>query len=300
MLTSEIKAELSAWMRSVSPMTAYLQSCRMEEKGASAAAQASGKQPDDSPTDPYAGIDLDELPDNVRAAIQKSRGEFTTLQTQVKEAATKADKAEHFARNVQSRADKLERVVKTHNLPVDGNPTAPSDPQAVLEADFIKNGLKPEAATVYAKMFVDSEKRVESRILGQLGPLAASVGDLRADSLLANAQGSKPQVFAIPEVAKSVRENLSVLVQQGAAISDATIEHLTQMAYGAYAMNNPVKPAAPMQQVLPSFGNTMQSGVLPNHTQPPANGAPQATQAETVAIMNQIGVHLRHGLPPKK
>jgi hypothetical protein len=278
-------------------MTAFAKSLKNE--GASDSKPASQQT---QPTDPYEGIDLDELPDNVRAAISKARGEFTTLQTKATEAETKASKAEHFARQQQSEKDRLAKVVKNHNLPTDNNPPLQSnDRQAVLAAQFEKDGLKPEAALAYAKMFITSNEMLRNDILRDITPLAASVGNLQADTLLASVQVEKAQVFQIPEVKQMVTDNLAALVSQGSVISKETIEHLTQMAYGAYAMSNPTKPLPNQQpQQIPNFSQNMTSGNLPNNTQRNQSGTPTATQAETVSIMAALNGHLRHGLPPKK
>lgn len=296
MINTELEQELRAWLRPVSPMTAFAKTLRNEGESASQAST----QEQQAASDPYEGIDLDELPDNVRAAIQKSRGEFTTLQTQATEAAQKAQKAEHFARQQQSEKDRLAGIVKKHNLPEDGKQQQQGDNrQANLAAKFEKDGLKPEAALAYAKMFIENNDMVRKEILEELTPLAASLGNMQADTLLASARAANAPVFAIPEINKMVTDNLAALVSQGSVVTKETIEHLTQMAYGSIAMNTPekLKPVAP--QGIPIFGQNLTTGNLPNRSQQTQQG-PIATQSETVAIIQNLQTHLRHGLPPKK
>lgn len=301
-VTPELKLELSRWLRPVSSMTAFAKSLKNEGPSDNQGSPQSQQQPQID--DPYKDIDLDELPDNVRAAVEKSRGLLQSSKSEIDKAQEKLQKTENFARTVQSQRDKLDATLKRHNLSPDAPSNQPSvSEQEAMEQQFLKDGLKPEAAKVYAKMFYENNKRVEQSILGKVMPLAESVGNLQADTVLSRHVSANPRIFAIPEVAKIVHENVKILADSGQVVSDAVVQNLTEMAFGKIAMTNPdaLKGNQQQSQQVPNFnGTTMQSGVLANQQQQQQKQGPSTTQPETASIIANIATHLRQGLPTKK
>lgn len=309
MITPEVREELRAWLRSVSPMTAFALNLRGEGPGATqqgADASKVATEQAQKVLDHFEGIDLDELPENVRASITKARETITQQSTSVQTATEKLAKTEQFARQQQSEADRLRTVVKRHNLDADSSKANSGN---LADAKFkervdrlVAQGLKPEAAEVYAKMLSDEAEVQRKEIISELGPLAGAVGGLQAQQVLSAAETVHEKFFAIPEVAKSVRDNVAIMVQNGNPVNDQTIQHLLSMAYGEYAMTNPTKTQA--SQEIPRIGGGGGMGSGGGHVgvanQPAIVGAPRTTQPETVSIVNALNAHMRQGLTLKK
>lgn len=299
-MNAELEAELRAWNREVSPLAAYAKTLRME---APVVANSGPSQTEDQAAaivDHFKDIDLDELPDNVRSAITNAKATLGTLQTTVTTAETRRTKAEEFARSKQSEADKLRGVVQRHNLDPNAAPksTDLSDAKHLARVERLtKQGLKPEAAEIYATMFAEEAKATEAEILGRLGPMANAVGGLEATHALNAAEATHANLFAVPEIGKSVRDNVAVLVSQGQSVNDQTINHLLSMAYGSHLMagNKPIS-----EQKIPNLnGAGIGSGSHANNLSRQPSGAPNATQPETLSIVSAITKFMGEGLKKK-
>lgn len=287
-----IKEELREFLRDESPLTAFARGCKNE--GAGDAAASTGKE---NALAALTEADLDELPESMREVIKKARGEFTTLQTTATETETRRVKAEKFAREQQSRADQLDGVVRKHNLG-DAPPSVAVDPQEKEIFDrFIRDGLPEVQAKAYTKMFVGNNEIFRKSFLAELGPLASTVGSIQADQVLSATILEHSNLFAIPEVSKSVRDNVAILVQQGNPVTPETVKHLTSMAYGTYMMQPGAKPAVKQGEV-PTFGSAMSNGsvVAPRKT---SDGSPIAREPETLGIISALNGFMRQGLPSK-
>lgn len=307
MITQEVRKELDAWLRPFSPIVAFAKSLRME--GASQEADASKAKEDAQKTvDHFEGIDLDDLPENVRTAVTNAKATLTTLQTTATAAETRRAQAEGFARQKQSEADKFRGVLQRHNLdpndpPKQGNLSG--DKHKALVEKFTADGLKPELAETYAKMFASASEIERASLIQELGPLAGAVGGIQATQALAAAEGKHADLFKIDEVAKNVRDNVAVMVTQGNTVNAATIDHLLEMAYGGYLMRNPdaLKTQTTQQQQVPKLGGGGGMGTGGAHfsaTEKSGDGAPPTTQPETTSIVNALNAEMRRGLPAKK
>ena len=297
-------------MQPVSPLTAFAKSVRNEQKG--------GAQEDDPSKaahvqyiDPSADFDLDELPADQKTKLEKLLADHKALYGKNTELEARRQKAEEFARLQQSQKDKLQSIVQRHNLPTDGNPPTdkPNSADAkisAIEARFIADGLDPVQAKSYAKLFASAGAIERENLLRELGPLVGSVGNIQAQQHLDAAKADYPQVFSVPELAKQVNDNVALLVQQGNPVDSKTVNHLISMAWGQYSLTEPdaaAKKLADMnqqqqQQAVPQFRNGLPAGgghvSRANKT---ADGAPIATQPETLNIMGQIGKFLTADLP---
>lgn len=296
-----LEQELRDWMRPVSPLTAFYLGCRNEGEDARAAATKVY-------VDPTEGIDLDELPKELREKLENLK---TSTRAQFDENAQleeRRKKAEEFARQQQSRADRLDSIVRKHNLgdatppPGGGNPNAAK--VAELEQRLKADGLNEQQASAYAKMLSTANDLERQRIYSELQPLFAEVQSLRAGNFLANARSQYPQVFAIPELAKHIVDNVAVLTGKGQPIDNNTIDHLVQMAWGQYALKNPDKIGKkpeddPLNGQIPNLGGGhLGNGGHVNNPGARKDGeAPRATQADTVRIMQGLNTYFEQDLP---
>ena len=267
---------------------------------------ANGGNPDDpskqAAPDLFAGIDMDEIPDDVRTKLEAVKTTVNQTLTEKQQLEQRRIEAENFARQQQSRADRALSALQRHNLSVDG-PTQPNQSQSqeqIIASNLVKDGLKPEIAAGYAKMLAQSNSLNREGILGDIQPLAQTVAQLQANQLLSGAKSQFANVFAIEPVAKAIEDNVNLLLSEGKVVNQATINHLVEMSYGKHVMQNPhaMTPSNSMQ--VPNFGGG--SVTTGGYTKPTAtaNGAPQATQPETISIMNAITAELNRGIPTKK
>lgn len=250
------------------------------------------------PVDPFAGINLDELPDDVRANLVNAKTQYTKVQNDAKIAEDRRVQAEAFARTQQSRADKATSVLQRHNLSEDGAAPQQQTPDDPFVKQFIADGMPEAQAKAYAKMFSTAAQIQRNALIAELGPLASTVGNIQADQVLNAASLEHAKVFAIPEVAKEVRDNAAVLVNKNQIVDKQTIDTLVRMAYGNHMMKNPQTSNQPNQPIqVPNFGGpTMGNGggyVPP--AQNPNNQGPTATQPETLTAMTAINKYLREG-----
>ncbi len=299
-----IQEELSDWLRPVSRLTALAKSLRNEGAGSGAAA-AKAVNIDD----PLAGFDLDEMPEDQRNRLLALKEKYEGTNKEKLALEAKFTKTEEFARSQQSLAAKARATLAAHNIPLEGA-RAPgqvnSEDTKIAEyaAKFEKDGLKPELAQTYAKMFVAGNAIERAELLKQMEPLVNAVGGLQAQQALQSAEGAFKHVFSVPEVAAQIRENVNVLVAQGNTVDSKTVEHVISMAWGAYTLRNPdaLKGKEKEDEVngIPQFKSSMTQGSHRSQTNTPANGAPVATQPETVSIISQLDKHLRQGLPSSK
>lgn len=251
--------------------------------------------------DHFEGIDLDELPDNARAAVIKARESITSLTNSAATSEQKRVQAENFARQQQSKADKLATVVNKHNLDPDGfKPANLADDKHRTRVDRIirdNPGIKPEVAEAHARMLGAEAEEIRKEVISNLVPLANNVNHVNASQILSAKETQHSRFFSIPEVAKSVRDNVAVIVGKGDAISSETVDHLLNMAYGQYIIGG---GKAPTEEQIPNLSsNNMRGG---SHTRLPSNDnqAPQASDPETNSIMTKINGYMKQGIPDKK
>lgn len=310
MITAELDKELREWLRPVSALTAFAKSIRGE-----GATEGKGADPNPDASkvegNPLKDVDLTELPTDVRTRIESANKLIESATAKAAEIETKRQQTEQFARQQQSRADRAEAVVKSHNLPIDGSrPNQVSvDPlQEKIDAAtqrFVAQGMEEKAAKAYGKMFAMEAIEQEKAILSRLGPLVGSVGSMQADQQLSSAKLEFSKQFAIPEVEKQVRENVANLVQNGRPVDKITVEHLVSMAFGNHMMKNPdamkQQQQTSQQQQFHQFGGSMTTGVHVNNPNSNSdNKGPTATQPETVTIMNAVMAEMSRDLPKKK
>lgn len=304
-----IEQELRDWFRPVSPLTAFAKSVLNEQGGGQADDPSKASKVEY--VDPLgADFDFSELPPDQQERLKKLQTEHRAQYDEKSKLEERRHKAEEFARNQQSRADRLEATVRKHNLPTDGSATPTDRVSAdakhldILTQQLVKDGIKPEAAAGYAKMLSTAGELERQRIYAELSPLLGEVGSLRANAELASARANFGQVFAVPALSKQINDNVQVLIQQGKPVDEKTVTHLVSMAWGQYTLNNAEEAAKHMSAYsksteVPSLGGrSVTNGGHRNDVGQNRNGnAPVATQPETTAIMANLDKFFAADLP---
>lgn len=254
--------------------------------------------------DHFEGIDLDELPDNVRGAVQKARESITTLSTSASTSERQRAQAEIFARQQQSKADKLAAVVSKHNLDPDASskPNLAGDKHAERVARIMGTvpGISKELAETQARMLGAEADELRKEILSQVGAVAQNVNHVNAAQVLSAKEIEKAEFFAIPEVGKLVRDNVAVLVGQGQEVSSQAVDHLISLAVGQHLINGGKMPEKQTEQIPNFTSNNLRGG---GHVRLPSNSndrTPPTSDPQTTSIMSAINVHMRQGIPEKK
>jgi hypothetical protein len=236
--TESEKDSLDRFMRRESPLTKFYRSVRGEGQAASGTS---------AENDPFAGIAIDDLPDDLKEKLTKAKGSFATLQSEAKTAKEKADAADKLSKDHQARADRNFELLRKHNLvdsvgkpTVEGNNADDALTKALTD-ELVKTGLTPEAAATYAKIQLATNKVLKPELFKEIGanlnPMAGAVGEMYAGKLLAEAMLPKndpDNYFTIPEIETNVKTNLDMLVKGGATINAETINNLKSMAFGQY------------------------------------------------------------------
>lgn len=312
--------ELENWSLKESPLVSFSRSLRMEAPASGTSEDGKGTETDPAKIatlqNPLADIDLDDLPDDVREKIEAANKTLADATKNLNDTKVQAVKAEELARNHQSRADRNFELLRKHNM-VDGqgNPTVSgslADPEQdamekELTASFITEGMDAKQAASLAKIQARSFTVMGKNLMQQMGkrfsPVVESVSDMHATRLLENAVASDASgIFDIPEVDKSVRETLQLMVSNGATIIPETIENIRDMAYGKFLRGGgkQVEPSIkPMTRMNTRgvAGSGGQFAILPSTRG--NDGKPAAANAETQAAMDATVQVLTKGLPKK-
>lgn len=304
---TSVEEEVRAFMRPFAHSVTIAKSFTGEEK------QVEDQQPE---VDPFAGIDLENLSDDAKAAITKAKTEFANLQTKTKTAEANALAKDLESRKHQARADRFQTTLKSHNLDPDKqqhqqqqNPDATEIQE--LADEYVKEmGLTPEVALAHAKMHHISNKKNESRILKTVGeavgPHIQAVGNMSVDRLL-NAASQKEEYFDAlgnDDIVTGARDILNSIVVQGGAVDATVVDTAIKLSVGEAMMkgkftpnsnNNPVQPQK--QQVRTSLFNNPQ---MIRNDGNRGDGSPIAKNEETAKAASLVMVAMSRGLPKKK
>ncbi len=300
--TESEKDSLRKFMRVESPLVTYARSLRND-----------GSQSAEVEPDLLKGIDVDNLPDDLKAKLTEANNQYKTTFKTAKEASAAQEKADKLAREHQARADRNFELLRKHNL-VDstGKPSVEgveypkfASLQKLQDKIAKQMGVKPEVAGQYAQMMQIALEEQEASIMQKVGNGLQStfqtVSSLQSDRLLEGAMArDKDGILQIDDVYKSVKTNLDALIAQGTTIIPDTINNLADMAYGQYIKGlkpeerekvlNPVTPT-------PSFstrrGGAVAAPVKPNYS---AGNEPTAANAETADAVAQTVAHMNKGL----
>lgn len=283
--------------------------------------QQQSQQTEQVADDPFKDVDLDNLPDAAKAAIEKARSGFATLQTEITTAKKSAEANEVLARQHQSRADRYDTELRKHNLHPETQRSQSQPEDEVLqelEAAFIAKGLAPDIAKVQAMLHSEAVKIGEKRTLKKvgegLGGTMQSVGVMQVDRILGQAAMTQEygEVLQNQDVSSKTREVLNTMVVGGNPITEDTFKVALQIAVGELTIAgkmNPNNQQQNQQQQQPRmFGNqgTFNNPQMVNFNQNgnrSSDGAPipkKGMNEDTQKAVNAVAASLRMGLKPKK
>lgn len=318
LLTESEKKEALAFMRPFAHSVVIAKTFLNE--GESTETQQQQQQQTETEVDPFAGVDLENLPADAKAAIEKAKLGFANLQKEATTKAAEAAAATELARKHQSRADKFGTVLKQHNLDPEGkSSTTQASPEEQeiqeLAAEFVKDlGVEQAVAIAYAKMHVKAMGRSEKRVLAQVGaavgPHIQTVGSMSVDRILEQAANSEEFNGALVHdlVYDKAREILATIVSNGGAVDENTTRTAIQMAYGEVSMSGKLNQQQQQPQPVTRQPTINRNGgfMFPPMKQP-GNGnngrngsAPVAANDDTAKAVQRVADAMKRGLPVKK
>lgn len=300
-MNTELEQELRAWLQPVSPLVTFAKSLK-NEVGSGDPKENSSKT-DKGPANPWEGIDFDELPDDLKKKLEGAKSDYDAKAKAENELKTKLDGASKFAREQQARADRLDGVLKHHNIGASGD--APKGKPASGEERMVKmlldDGLPEAQAKAYGKMLAKAGDAQREQLYQELGPLLGTVGNIQADQFLRQAKEADPDSFAIPEIEAEVTKHIKAFIANGTPIQLNTIENLRDMAVGKLARTNPekfTKKEEPRTQ-LPTMRSSLRNGIT-SPTPRTADGKPPTPQdPETAKAVREV-VSFFDNKPAKK
>jgi len=271
-------------------------------QGNPAAAQAGGSELDDSSTkfvDPTVGIDLDDLPPEVREIIEKSRIGFATLQKEKDMAAQLAKHEEQRRKDFQSNYDKLKGDVDR----LTGGPKeTPKKPQLEKFTQIlIQRGVKPEHAGPQAELMLEMMTDYGNTLKGEIGndlrPFATSVIEREAQFAWNQAVATDTTgALQNPTLAQTVWQQVEEMAKHGQQVTPEIVLNLTGMAHFAALQRGEIpptstKPVTTPTVSLPNIGRLTYPGAGSMPSQPQQfdpNGARHALNSDTDAALQVV------------
>jgi len=233
--------------------------------------------------DPTAGIDLDDLPPDVRGIIEESRKGFAALQKQAADAEAARILEENRRKDFQSNYDKLR--VQVESLTNAGD-VKKDDPAAEQLKKFtqilVKRGVAAPQAAVQAEVMVemmgDFGAELKKQIGSDLRPFAATVVSREAESSWHQAVHSdRVGVLQNPELAQEVWAQVQDMALNGQQVTPQIVTNLAGMAYmnhlqkGGQPINgNQTQTVPQQQQQLPNVSRLTYPGAGASAVRPPS------------------------------
>lgn len=279
--------------------------------GNPAAGQGGGQQQQEGSSefkDPTAGLDLDDLPPEVRTVIEESRKGFAALQKQAADNKQAAAAEEARRKDFQSQYDKLrvhlEALTQSGTIKTD-------DPEKERLQQFqeilVQEGVPVPQAAIQAKIMLKMMNQFGTALKADIGndlrPFAATVVTREAESSWQQAvQMDRVGVLQIPELAQHVWNQVSEMAKAGQQVTPQIVQNLAGMAYmthlqqgGTPAGGNPQPPVQQPQQQqqtqLPNVGRLTYPGAGAQPFQPVIqnqNGARTVLDPDTDAALQTV------------
>lgn len=225
--------------------------------GAASAASSDQQQQQEgnTETDPFKQIDLDNLDEKSKEAVETIQKNFATLQKTV-------EQNNNLVRQFQSDKDKAQAELnRVRSAVADPATTVPVDPHKAfagqVEALMVESGVTPEAAKAQAPIMAKLLEAQRTAIMQEVGrglqPMVGSVFLQQAENAF-NVARSQDRLgaFAIPEVAAAIWASCQQIAAEGTQITADTVTNLKAMHYlnhvekngGTFAtlQNNPGVP----------------------------------------------------------
>lgn len=287
-------------------------------------APSNQQQQQQQPVDPFAEIDVDSLDVNARAAIDKAKAEFATLQST-------NQRANELVRQHQSERDKATAELNRMRQAIQGDQqhqqNRPETTEDRVYKQLINDGLTPELAKPQAKTLANILDKERAQIQQQMGqqfaPVAALALQSNAEQAFNHAMSTDHIGWSqVPEVAELVWQSALELTRNGQQADPVTIKNLAFMHFGAYSEKNPqvfatlqnganqpnngmnqpvLPPTAPFRQpVTTSFSYPGANFIGRQPINTPTNGARTIMDANTAAAVSSVtNIWKGMGLNPK-
>lgn len=238
-----------------------------------------------APEDPWAGIDLDDLPPEVKTKIEKAKAGFATMQTQLQQGQQLLQQTDQKARQFQSAHDKLLAQLQQVSS---GQPGAQpnQDPKELLtsqiEKILISKGI-PEAqakaqAPIHAELLQLQSETLKKEIGTGLQPVVGSVLQNQALTAWQQVQAAdKLGAFSVPEIAQATWANVEHMLNSGQPVTPEVIANLKNMNFAAYVEQHGMPTQQHQQQQQPITTSTVTPQyptVATRFTYPGAGNAP--------------------------
>lgn len=271
-MNPKLNAELEAWLRPVSPLTAHFQSLRMEEQ------QQQQQQQQSEPVDPFAGIDLNLLDDATRAKIENARGQFAT----VAKLATDGRKFQSDFDRMKAEKEALEAQLgqqqQQQQQQQQRDPNTPKTVEQELTEYYQGQGMTPADAARVAKVQAGAAnivgRHTRAQMNNDLAPIVGAVIDGGAREAFEQVLEESAMVASDPEIAQQLWDHTTKMAQAGQVVNKDIIQNLGYIFVAKKAEKN--------GGALPSMTNPDQH----QQTQP---GVPVITRNPTIEDMQNRG-----------
>lgn len=211
--------------------------------GGSSVPQGTGSA---APVDPFAGIDFDDLPPEIKAKLTEAKTAFATLQTSGTQSAAQLEQAQRQAREFQSRYDRLAADLQKMQ---GGQPQQQQqDPQAQLiaqiEGILVKKGVAPDQAKlqapIHAELLQVRDAALKQEIGTGLQPVVGTMLQNQATTAWQQVVATdRLGAFDLPEVAQAVWDGVQHLINSGQQVTPEIISNLKGMHFSGFLENNP-------------------------------------------------------------
>lgn len=209
-------------------------------------------------TDPFEGIDLDDLPPEVKEKLVKLKTGFATLQTNSQQSAQQLEAAQKTAREFQSRHDKIVADMQRMTGQGPQNPQQNAQQQLIAQVEkiLVEKGIPPEQAKlqapIHAELLALQGETIKREIGTGLQPMVGSMLQQAALGAWQNVQQSdRLGALQIPEVAEATWQGVQHLVQQGQEVTPDIVRNLRNMHYSNHIENTGANPPPTTMQPPP-------------------------------------------------
>lgn len=200
--------------------------------GGSATEPKDAKQQE--PDDPFKKIDLENLDDESKKAVETAKTQFATLQTE-------RQQAQQLNRQFQSEKDKaIAELNRVRSAIQDPARQAPVDPEkaftAQVEQLMVESGVSAEAAKAQSPVMAKLLKAQRDSIMTEVGrglqPMVGSVFTQHAENAYNTIRATDQLgAFAIPEVAQAIWQSCQQIAAEGTQVTPETVKNLKAMHY---------------------------------------------------------------------
>ena len=235
--------------------------------------------------DPFKDIDLDLLPDEARAAVEKSRAEIARLAKSASQASEFQSKADRLAHALAVQQDQMQKL----QAPAQPAPPKETSMEEDLYTNFVNEGMPANIAKVQAKaqatVMEKYLEKAQSKVAEHFMPYVNQT--LTHSTQAAFAQIASEPFAQDPEVVAQLEAAAGQMLEQGQQPSVEILKNLGAMFH--YRKLQAAPPPVQQQQQQPqpvaqpprqfSFMTIPAGGAVPVVQKPPVDPAVAAAMA---------------------